>query len=655
MRLNLRSIPARIILAIAGTAIAASVAIGSFSMLQEGELTKLALDQMVKSDYENIQASIDAEGRTATVVSAMLSNLPGVQEAAARKDRDELQRLLGPVAPTLKSHGVPLITFMAPPAIVVTRLHTPAIYGDDVSVRRSMPGKVIQDGVELSSPEIGRETISVFSDVPVSFNGGVVGLVDTGISLDDKFAQRLKQRFTVDVATYARKDGAFVPMANTLSDPSLLRKDELDAIFAGGFVRRDIVLAGHPAALYAGPVLSYAGTPIAALAVVKDATAFADSGAASRRVMIEVTLGVLCLALFLAFLVGRSLSRPIRGLTESMGRLASGDLDVEIAGRNRPDELGSMAAAVQVFKDNAVAMRGLQASEAARKAQAEREKRDALAAVAGHFEAQVRGIVESLSHAAGAMQRTARSMSDAAGDARRRTVSAGDGVRQATANVQSAAAASEELSTSFIEVGRHVGHAARVARQAADEGRQTNETAAGLAASAEKIGAVVQLINDIASQTNLLALNATIEAARAGEAGKGFAVVASEVKSLATQTAKATDDIRAQIDALRSETSGVVTAIGGITRTILEVNEISSSIAAAVEEQSAASAEISRNMQQAADGTGQVTSDIGGVNESVDRTGAAADEVLQAADDLAGQAALLRREVDDLLGTLRAA
>ncbi|HVJ52005.1 MAG TPA: methyl-accepting chemotaxis protein [Aliidongia sp.] len=655
MRLNFRSIPARIVMAIAGTAVAASSAVGIFAYLQQGELSQFALDQMVESKYENVQASMAYEARTGTVVGNILANLRPVQEAMARDDRDALVKFLAPVETALQAHDVPLVTFQRPPALVLVRMHQPSAFGDDISARRPMIVEANKNKKELASPEVGRETVSMFSAVPVALDGVHEGTADIGISLDNAFATRLKNRLKIDVAISAPGEGGFKSLANTLSGASLLTKDEQDSVMAGGKVRHAIEIGGHPAALYAGPVVSYSGKPIAVLAIVMDTSTYAASMASSRQVMIGATLAVLVAAILMALLVGRGLSRPIRGLTGSMESLAAGNLEVEIAGRARRDELGLMAKAVQVFKDNALTMRDLQSRETTLKAQSEQDKNEAMSALARNFESKVRGIVDTVSNAATSMQDTARSMSDTAGDTRRLAGSAAAGVEQASSNVQSAAAASEELSASFAEVGRHVSHAADVARHAAEEGRQTNDTATGLAASAQKIGEVVALINSIASQTNLLALNATIEAARAGEAGKGFAVVASEVKSLATQTARATEEIRAQIDALQAETGTVVTAIGGITKTILEVNEISSSIAAAVEEQSSASQEISRNMQEAAGGTEKVTGDIAGVGESVDRTGVAADDVLRAANALASQADLLRREVDDFLATLRAA
>jgi methyl-accepting chemotaxis protein len=246
-------------------------------------------------------------------------------------------------------------------------------------------------------------------------------------------------------------------------------------------------------------------------------------------------------------------------------------------------------------------------------------------------------------------------MSATADGSRQQSLAAASGANQATANVQTVAAASEELSTSITEIGRQVTQASTVSRKAADEGERTNKTVSGLSESAQRIGEVVALINDIASQTNLLALNATIEAARAGEAGKGFAVVASEVKSLANQTAKATDDIRAQVAAIQAETRSAVDAIQGISKTILEVNEISSSIATAVEEQTAATQEITRNVQEAASGTQEVSRNMGSVTEAVEQAGSTASQVLSAADRLAKQASTLRTEVDHFLETIRAA
>jgi methyl-accepting chemotaxis protein len=253
------------------------------------------------------------------------------------------------------------------------------------------------------------------------------------------------------------------------------------------------------------------------------------------------------------------------------------------------------------------------------------------------------------------MQSTARKMSDSTASTQTRTSAVAAGAEKSTANVQTVAAASEELTASIAEISRQVAQASRVAGQANEESERTNVSVAGLADSAQKIGEVVAFITQIASQTNLLALNATIEAARAGEAGRGFAVVASEVKTLATQTSKATDDIRSQIEAIQSETAEALAAIKRISTTIVEVNQISVTIAASMEQQGAATQEITRNVQEAAGSARHVSENINGVGEAVATTGQAASDLLVEADRLAQQAKTLQTEVGDFLDTVRAA
>jgi methyl-accepting chemotaxis protein len=364
--------------------------------------------------------------------------------------------------------------------------------------------------------------------------------------------------------------------------------------------------------------------------------------------------GLLLTAVSYWIALGRIVN-PITAITGAMGRLAAGDKSIEVAGIERKDEIGLMANAVQVFKDNAIAMERMQAEQEELKRQAELEKRRALRKLADDFEASVSHVVSAVSSAATEMQATAQSMSSTAEETSRQSLAVASAAEQASANVQTVASAADELSASIGEIGRQVSQASVTAGKAAEDSMRTDQAVQGLTEAAHRIGEVIKLIQDIAGQTNLLALNATIEAARAGEAGKGFSVVASEVKSLANQTAKATEEIRAQIAAIQDRTLGTADVIRGIRATIDDINTISTTIASAVEEQGVATQEIARNVQQAAAGTGQVSQNISGVTAAASDTGAAASQVLSSASELSRQSEVLRTEVAKFLATVRAA
>jgi methyl-accepting chemotaxis protein len=350
----------------------------------------------------------------------------------------------------------------------------------------------------------------------------------------------------------------------------------------------------------------------------------------------------------------RGVSRPITVMTDAMGRLAQQDLTTEIAGAERRDEIGRMARAVAVFKDNAIERNAMQARE--QEATRRREKRaEHVDRLTHHFDTEVGGVLETVTSAATELDATAATMSGMAIRASEKAMVVAAGAEEAGTNVETVAAATEELSASIQEIARQMVEARTVSASASEESQRANERMQGLVTAAQRIGEVVRLISDIASQTNLLALNATIEAARAGDAGKGFAVVASEVKSLANQTAKATEDITAQVQAVQSSTREAVDAIAGITGTIIRINEISTIIASAVEEQQAATHEIARNVQQAAVGTREVTANIAGVTEAAGETGQAASNVGAAAGALNTQSTRLKSIVQGFLGDIRAA
>jgi methyl-accepting chemotaxis protein len=359
------------------------------------------------------------------------------------------------------------------------------------------------------------------------------------------------------------------------------------------------------------------------------------------------------IGLLLAFSISHGVATPIIATTQLMTRMSNGDDSVVVPNSSRRDEIGAMIEALRIFKEQTDEMHRLQARTAAVERQAEEEKRVALHTLADHLKQTVQTVVGSVVGAANHLQTNAQHLLDNAGKTARQAATVSEASEHATINAQAVVGAAEELSASISEISRQVSQASRVARDAVEEAQTTNVIVRGLAAAAQRIGEVVELINGIASQTNLLALNATIEAARAGEAGKGFAVVASEVKNLATQTAKATDDIQAQITSIQAETQNAVTAISGITHIIGSVSEISTTIASAVEEQGAATQEIARNIHEAANGTQAVSSNIHDVLQAAESTGQLADEVLSSSGLLSAQTVQLLEEVDQFVNRLQ--
>ncbi|KAA0596795.1 methyl-accepting chemotaxis protein [Azospirillum lipoferum] len=379
-----------------------------------------------------------------------------------------------------------------------------------------------------------------------------------------------------------------------------------------------------------------------------------DAIAAQMRNQIAICLIALVVQIaLLNVLLGRIVIRPLRAMSAAMAKLADGDTAVEVPGNGRSDEIGAMAGSVTVFRDNARAIERMHAAQAEADAKAEQAKRAALLDLADRFQGTVKRLVEGIAESAAGMADSADRMAMVVGEASSQTRNVARESDDIQSNVRSAAAAATELASSIGGISEQVGHSARIAGEAVSHTDRTNATVQGLIANAERIGQVVGLIHAIAKQTNLLALNATIEAARAGEAGKGFAVVATEVKGLADQTARATDEIAAQVNAMQSVTREAADAIGTIGATITEIDGISGTITQSVQEQNSATQEIARAVEMAALGTQDVSATIAALAHTAESAGSTALGVQDAARGLSGQTRALAAEVERFLTEVR--
>jgi len=599
--LKLSSLRTRLVAAIASIVVAASAVLAGFSLSQQTRLTDQALDREMRSAYDSVIAAMDYEASNFLSLATMLAARPSIRAALAARDRSALLAENHDAYAALnKSFGIDVLQFTVPPAINFVRVHNPTLFGDDISARRKMVVVAQQTGEPQSGIEPSTTSLALFGMAPVLQDGRRVGFAEVGRNLNKPFVDAIRQRFGIDIAIHLYDGKAFSTIISTLPHQTTAGGAEFASVLRGNPLIRRTVLQGRPAAVYLGAIRNFSGEPVAVVEIVKDIANLTAIGERTRTLLIFAAVAIVLSAMALALLLSVGLSRPLIRVTATMARLSAGDTGVAVPGIGRRDEIGQIASAVQVFKESMLESAGLRAQQEVERERADAAKHAALLDMAETIEGDVSKALAEATARTASVAGTADDMSAAAARTDTSARSAAQAAAQALATAQTVASATEQLASSIREIAGQVNRSAEVASSAVSTGEGARATMQTLNQQVAQIGSVAEMISDIAAKTNLLALNATIEAARAGEAGKGFAVVAGEVKQLAAQTARSTEAINTHIGEVRAATNASVEAMDRIEQTINQMHAIASSIASAVQQQEAATAEIARNVSETA-------------------------------------------------------
>ena len=628
----------------------ASTAIGGLGWYRQSELTERSLDVESRNDVEFIQADMVGQGRAAAALALAIAGEPDIGGLIERGAREELVKRYEKSLPVIKTDAdLQLITFDNADGKAVARVHNPGTFGDDVTGRRRSIVEAMKTGKLMVGLEPGRDNLGLFGVAPVLKDGRVVGVVDVGTALGKSYFDRLKKKLNADMAVQIQNGDSFAAQTSTFSGATLMTPEELKTVAGGGQVRRVADIGDRSLVLSAFPLKDFSGKTIGVVELASDLTALIRSGRTALWQSVAVSVGASLGALILFFLFARSLGSAIQSVTNTMGRLAGGDLDVDVKGQDRPDEIGAMARAVEVFKANGLALDENQREVATqrRTAEQERARNEAAREAAAKEQAfVVSSIGEGLEHLAtgdltfrlrddfpgeyrtlqdnfnGAMETLQDTMktiagategirsgtgevSQAADDLSKRT-------EQQAASLEETAAALDEITATVRKTAEGANHARDVVSTAKADAERSGEIVGGavqamaeIDKSSKQISNIIGVIDEIAFQTNLLALNAGVEAARAGEAGKGFAVVASEVRALAQRSADAAKEIKALIQASSTQVGSGVDLVGQagkalarIAEQVADINGVVLEIAASAKEQATGLAEVNTAVNQ---------------------------------------------------------
>jgi len=642
-----------------GMALAAAACF-AVTLWSAGNLLDHNIKTRLEAEAVNVVSSIEAQAGRAVSMARVVATMPPVVEAFAARDREALSAMTVPSFPAMREEGVAQYQFHLAPATSYLRVHRPDRFGDDLSSFRSTILEVNAEQQAVSGIEVGIYGMGIRGLQPVYSNNVHIGSVEFGVSLNEAFVNAHTERTGTLVSFHK-----FVPDENqTMEEDSLLvastfpesfnfgQNDLAQGLTSNHVIERSMIGSiNHAVLMY--PLVDFSGDAVGVVTVAFDRTELDAMNTQIIQIFGALSFIIVLAGLALAWVLNRGISGPLGSFTESLQAIGRGELNVQIFGTDRNDEIGELASSVQVIQEAA----GIKAEED-RRAKEEREntakieKDRIMRSLASEFETDVGSIVTSVATSSKEMEQAAQTLFNSASETSSKASTVSLASEDASSNVQTVAAAAEELSASVSEISEQVSRSNSMSEEAKRHAQETVTKVSDMASNAQKIGDIITLIQQIAEQTNLLALNATIEAARAGEAGKGFAVVADEVKTLADQTADATTEIASQIGEIQKSTEESVQSISTIAAAIDDLNEASTIIAAGVEEQGASTREIAQNVHQASDATQKVSTSIGDVMGEATDSSTAASEVLTAASGLTQQSDQLNTAVSNFLSAI---